>query len=67
MVAGNRYVHDRAVFNATSASGTKIHINTACAFFNFDGKVSGRPFDRFKICVGNNFYVQVPADLDQFR
>jgi hypothetical protein len=57
LIAGNRYVYDRAVFNTVPASRAKIHIDTARAFFDFDGKVSGRPLDRFKICIGNNFNV----------
>ena len=57
LAAGNGNVYDRAVLDADAAPCTKIHIDTAGAFFYFDGKVSGRSFHRFKICVGDNFDV----------
>jgi len=66
LINKNGYVDDRAVLNAVSTAGAKIHINTACPFFNFYLEVSCRTFNRLKICIRDDFDVKMPADLDQF-
>jgi hypothetical protein len=57
---------NRAVFNTTAAPGAAIHVNTSRAFFDFHFEIASRPFHRFQIRIGDQFNVQMPADLDQF-
>jgi hypothetical protein len=59
-------IHNRAVLHAVSTSGTKIHVDTARLLFNFYFEIACRSFDRFEIRIGNDFDVEMPADLDQF-
>jgi hypothetical protein len=61
-----RYIDNRAVLHAVSTPGTKIHVDTACPLFDFYFEISRRPLDRLKIRIGNDFDVEMPADLDQF-
>jgi hypothetical protein len=56
-----------AIFNTCTASGAAILDDTAGAFSNFDFEISGGAFYTFKVRVGDQFDVYVPADLDQFR
>jgi hypothetical protein len=57
---------NRAVFDAGTATGAQIHLDAAGAFTDFDLEVTGRSFDGFQVCIGDQFDVQVPADLDQY-
>ena len=57
---------DRAVLHATAASGAAVHVNTSRAFLDFHFKISRGPFHRFQIRIGDQFNIQMPADLDQF-
>jgi hypothetical protein len=56
----------RAVFHTGSAPGAQIHFDAAGTFFNFDLEVAGVALDAFKIRIGDQFDVQMPADLDQY-
>jgi hypothetical protein len=60
-------LNHRAVFHAGTTTGAQIHIDAAGAFFNFYLEIAGFALDAFKICVGDQFDVQMPADLDQYR
>ena len=57
---------DRTGLDATAASGAAVHIDASRALFDFDFKIPRGPFHRFQIRIGDEFNVQVPADLDQF-
>ncbi len=59
-------LNHRAVFNTGTAPGAQIHLNAAGAFFDFYLEMAGVPLDAFKICIGDQFDVQMPADLDQY-
>jgi len=67
LIFGHRYVYNRAVFNAVPTARTEIHIDTTRPLFNLYFKVSGGSLHRFQIRVCDDFNIQVPADLDQFR
>jgi len=60
-------LNHRAIFNAGTAAGAQIHIDTACAFFDFYLEIAGFARNAFKVCIGDQFDVQMPADLDQYR
>jgi hypothetical protein len=60
-------IGNRAVFNTTPTSGTQLHIDTACSFFDLYLEISRAALHGFQIRIGDKFYVQMPADLDQFR
>jgi hypothetical protein len=64
---GNGLVNDRAIFNATTTSSTKIHIDTSCTLSYSYLEIPGIAFNRFEISVSDKFDIQMPADLDQFR
>jgi hypothetical protein len=66
LTSGNCYICDRAVFNAAPASGAEIHIDAACSFFDLHLEISRGALHGFQIRIGDKFYVQMPADLDQF-
>jgi hypothetical protein len=55
------------IFNTCTASGATIFDDSAGPFFDFDFEISRGSFYTFKVRIGNQFNVQVPADLDQFR
>jgi hypothetical protein len=59
-------LNNRAILYACAASGATINIDGACPFINFDFKISGLAFYRFKISICDQLNIQVPADLDQF-
>jgi hypothetical protein len=61
-----RYVDNRAVLHTVPTSGAKIHIDTACPLFDFYFEIACRSLDRLEIRIGNDFDVEMPADLDQF-
>jgi hypothetical protein len=58
---------DRAVFHTAPASGAEIPIDAACSFFDLHLEISRAALHGFQIRIGDKFYVQMPADLDQFR
>ncbi len=60
-------LNHRAVFNTGSAPGAQIHPDAAGAFFDGDLEIAGLALDCFKIRVSDEFNVQMPADLDQYR
>jgi hypothetical protein len=60
-------LNHRAVFNTGTAPGAQIHLNASGALFDFDLEIAGVALDAFKIRIGDQFDVQMPADLDQYR
>ena len=52
---------------AIAASGTFYRINIAGVVRQGNREIAGLALNGFYFAVGNNFDVQVPADLDQFR
>jgi hypothetical protein len=58
--------HHRAVLHTVPAPGAKIHIDAARPFLDLDFEVPRRSFHRLQIRIGDNFDVEMPADLDQF-
>jgi hypothetical protein len=65
-LAGSNLLDNRTIFNAGAAARAQIHFDASCPFTNLDFKVARVSFNRFKICICNKLYVQMPADLDQF-
>jgi len=59
-------IHNRTVLNAVSTPSAKIHVDTACPLFDFYFEIARRSLDRLEIRIGNDFDVEMPADLDQF-
>ena len=57
---------DRTGLDATAAPGAAVHNNASSALLDFYFKIPRGPFHRFQIRIGDEFNVQVPADLDQF-
>jgi hypothetical protein len=66
LINNNGYVDDRAVLNTVSATCAKIHIDAPRPFLDFYFEIPGRSLDRLEIRIGNDFDVEMPADLDQF-
>jgi hypothetical protein len=60
------FIHHRAVFHTTAATGAKIHIYTARPLSDFHLEISFLSGDAFYFRKGKQFNVNVPADLDQF-
>ena len=66
--ACRRILNDhRAILNTGTASGTTVFDDGAGPLSDFDLEVAGGSLHAFKVCIGNKFNVQMPADLDQFR
>jgi len=59
-------IYDRAVFNANAAACAQIHVDAPGLFPDFYLEIPGRPLDRLKFRIGDEFDIQMPADLDQF-
>jgi len=59
-------LHNGAIFDTGATPGTQVHIDAPGAFFDLDLEIAGFAFDGFKICVCDEFDVQMPADLDQY-
>jgi hypothetical protein len=57
----------RADFRTVATGGTFIEINITGSFADFDLEVSRATIYLFQIGTGEQLYVGVPADLDQFR
>ena len=66
MFSSYRLVNDRTVFHATAAPGTKIHVNTARMLAYFHLEITLLAGNALHFREGNQFNVDVPADLDQF-
>ena len=62
-----RVQDDGAIFHTGAASGAAIFDDGAGAFFDLDLEIPGRAFHAFKVRIGDQFDIQMPADLDQFR
>jgi hypothetical protein len=56
-----------AVFNAGTTAGAQVHVDAAGTLLHFNLEIARLALDAFKICVGDQFDVQMPADLDQYR
>jgi len=56
----------RAVLHAAAAPGAAGHINASRTLLDFHFKIARGPFHRFQIRIGDQFNIQMPADLDQF-
>jgi hypothetical protein len=54
------------VFHAGTTTGAQIHVDAAGALFHFYGEVAGVTGNAFKICIGDQLDIQMPADLDQY-
>jgi hypothetical protein len=66
LLSGNRLVNNRAVFYATAAPGTKIHVDTARTLAYLHLEIALLAGNALHFREGNQFNVDVPADLDQF-
>lgn len=66
-LADDRLLNNRAVFNTRTTAGAQIHIDAARPLSDFYIEVAWFTFYFFKIRVGDQFYVKMPADLDQYR
>jgi hypothetical protein len=64
--SGNWLVNNRAVFYTSATSGTKIHFDAACMFSYLHPKLPFLSGNALHFREGKQFYVYVPADLDQF-
>jgi hypothetical protein len=57
----------RAILDAGTASGAGVFEDVPRFFRQSDGKISSFAGNTVNFCVGENFDIWVPADLDQFR
>jgi len=57
----------RANLGAITATGTFIQVNIAGLFPHSDLEAAHLPGYALQLCQGKKFYVEMPADLDQFR
>jgi hypothetical protein len=62
----DRLMGDRTSLDATAAPCAAVHVNASSALLDFYFKIPRGPFHRFQIRIGDEFNVQMPADLDQF-
>ncbi len=62
----NRLMGYRTMLDTAAASGAAAHVDASSAFPDFHFEISSGSFHRFQIRIGDQFNVQVPADLDQF-
>jgi len=60
-------IDNRAAFDARAAAGTFLKIDAARPFLYGYRKISRGSFNRLNFGIGDNFDVQMLADLDQFR
>ena len=56
----------RTVLDADAAPGAAVHVNAPGAFPDFDLEIPRGPLDGFEIRIGDQFNIEMPADLDQF-
>jgi hypothetical protein len=66
LVKGHWFTGDRAVLYTASTPSAKVYIYASSPFFDLYLEISGRALHGLQISVSDKFYVQVPADLDQF-
>jgi len=64
--SGNWLVNNRTVFYTSATSGTKIHFDAARMFSYLHPKLPFLSGNALHFREGKQFYVDVPADLDQF-
>ena len=57
----------RANLGTIPASGALVNIDIPCAFVQRDLEIAGFPGNLFYLGYGVKLYIDVPADLDQFR
>ena len=62
----NGLLDHRAIFHTGAASGAQVHFYAAGAFFDFYLEIARFTRDTLKICVCDQFDIQMPADLDQY-
>jgi len=63
---GNCLICYRTAFNATAAASTDVGVDTARTFLDLYFEVTFSAFDGFNIGIRDDFYIEMPADLDQF-
>ncbi len=63
----HRLIDHRTAFHTGAATGTAFKIDATRPFAHFDFKMTVRPFNGLNIRIGDDFDVQMLADLDQFR
>jgi hypothetical protein len=57
---------DGAIFDTGAATRAAILDNRAGALADFHLEIAGLAVHGFKVCVSDQFDIQMPADLDQF-
>jgi hypothetical protein len=60
-------LNHRAIINAGAAARALVFYDAASAFANFNLEFTGFAFNGIQVCVSDQFNVQMPADLDQYR
>jgi hypothetical protein len=59
-------LHHGTVFHTGTTPGAQIHLDAAGTLFHFDLEIAGLTGNAFKVCIGDQLNVQMPADLDQY-
>jgi len=59
-------VYDRAVFYTGSTTRAFVLYNVSGLFIQDDLEVACLPFDTVNFSIGQDLYIGMPADLDQF-
>jgi len=62
-----RLIDYRTVFKAGTTAGAELWIDGSRFLFDPDLELANLSLDADQIRVGDHLYVQMPADLDQFR
>ena len=57
---------DGTDLGAVAAGRTLVRVNVTGFFINGDFEISGGSCDFFNFGTGNQIYIEMPADLDQF-
>jgi len=65
LIVGIRNLY-RAVFDTHSTARAVVLDNVSGLFVQADFEIPGLPCNGFNFCIGQNFDVWMPADLDQF-
>jgi len=60
------HLGNRTIVNTGPATGAQIRYDGAGALFDLDLEITRFAFDRFQIGIGDQFDIQMPADLDQY-
>ena len=58
---------NRAILNTDRTTGTLILVDVSWFLLQGDAEVPRRTLNAFNFGVRQNFYIWLPADLDQFR